>query len=1193
MKYPIWKPILIVLVLAGCASLIAIKGLKPGIDLAGGTTLVYDVLVPENRNATEVINQTIAIQRDRVDSAGVKNLVWRAEAGNRLSVTMAQAAPVVKEKQEAFDAAEKALEATSLDAARVDRAVSIDDPAEREKQFAEIAKGSTQLQDKLKQLALLAQQRDAQQAPYEQAEQAWKDARAALGEEPSEDELAKVEALRNELIEATDNYSQARETFSELRSEVLANSISKTEIDRVLALSNTAKPGEAASPRAEAITALKAEFPGQALAIDHLVQAYGEYEAVKGPLDDPNDLIRMLRGAGVLEFRIAATVGQGRARPASTIAYEQRLDESGPRAGLSEDWRWFKVQDIEQFIDNAARRQELIDNEDLAPAVFAGMGLVGRAYGGEYYILLANTPGMAMTGAQDWSLTSVYRTQDSTGLPAVGFNVDGRGAGLLGELTGANVNFPMAIVLDGEVRSAPNLNDRLTTGGVISGRFSPAELNYLLKTLGAGSLEGQLSYDPISIKTTGPTLGKKNLEQGLRACVTALVVVAAFMAVYYLFAGLVADFALVANMVIILGVMSMIEATFTLPGIAGLVLTIGMAVDANVLIFERIREEMENKADLTTAIRQGFGKALSTILDANITTLITCVVLGYTATAEVKGFAVVLGVGILATLFTALFSTRVIIDLYMRVFKAKNLAMLPTLVPAVGKLLSPNVNWIALRRMFLPVSITLIVAGVSMVVYRGSDLLDIEFRSGTEVTFELAAGKLLTPAQVQERLDDFVGSDEAQKISSEAAERSGAEAVDWSLLEDARILTVGDIDEQGRASGFSVASLIEDSSAMSEAIRGSFRDVLDTTEAIDFAGLEQSIGQAKGVVEPITTESLYGSLERQFSETDPQVGAFVGGVAMVVEDMQPATSVEDLTERVSRMRRQPGYELLSGRTFQVFGLQRAPGNAVDEQGNALYAAAVVVSKDAETNYAEDASSFATNLEGLAATEWQLVKDALQRDTSLASVSSFSSQVSGTMKQQAIVAMALSLLAVVAYIWLRFGSLRYGLAAIVALVHDVCITLGILAICGWLVEIPGAHQALLLDDFKINLTLIAALLTIVGYSLNDTIVVFDRIRENRGRLSRATPAIINDSINQTVSRTMLTSGTTLIAVVVLYCLGGPGVHGFAFAMLIGILVGTYSSVAIAAPILLIGDKSEVKVVGDEKKPGASTPAPTSA
>jgi SecD/SecF fusion protein len=324
----------------------------------------------------------------------------------------------------------------------------------------------------------------------------------------------------------------------------------------------------------------------------------------------------------------------------------------------------------------------------------------------------------------------------------------------------------------------------------------------------------------------------------------------------------------------------------------------------------------------------------------------------------------------------------------------------------------------------------------------------------------------------------------------------------------------------------------------------------------------------------VTSGSLYESVDRQFTEADPNVQDMVGGVAVILEDLAPALSIEAVQERITRMRRQPAYEQLGLKGVEVFGLQRAGSN---REGEPTYRKLAVVLSDYETNYAEDRTDFNNPL-GLAASGWDIVRDALQSDSSLASVSNFSSQVSGTMKQQAIVAMVLSLLAVVAYIWLRFGSLRYGLAAIAALVHDVSITLGVLAICGFLVDIPGLHQALLLDDFKINLALVAALLTIVGYSLNDTIVVFDRIRENRGRLPRATPAIINTSINQTVSRTVLTSGTTLIAVLTLYVLGGPGVHGFAFAMLIGILVGTYSSIAIAAPILLIGDRGR-KTDGD--------------
>lgn len=1194
MKYPLWKPVLILVVLLGCAALLLLKDgdpktidLKAGIDLAGGTTLVYDVLVPEGKDAESVIDDTIAIQKDRVDASGVKNLVWRPEAGNRLSVTMAQAGPIVQEKRDAFDEQRKALLANTLDVAGIDSAVLLEDAAARRAEFEKLAKNDPALVEKLTRLAELSAERDALQEPYESANDAWRAAQAEFGDSPTDEQQARLDTLFAELNQTAAAFSEARDAVLAARRDILAGSVSEVEVDRILALSNEKRTGASASPREQALTAFKEQHKAQAEQIDAVAAAWAEYERVKGPLDDPEDLIRMLRGAGVLEFRIAATpaVAGQQARPVDISSYAQRLDEKGPRAGLTEDWRWFKVQSVEKFFDSREGLNELLENpESAAPSMFASRGLVGRAYGGDFYVLLANTPGMAMTGADDWTLTSTTRQQDELGRPSVGFALDGQGAALMGQLTGGNVGRQMAIVLDGELMSAPTLQAQLTSGGTITGEFNSAEYQYLLNTLGAGSLEGQLSYDPISQKTTGPALGQDNLQKGLTACITALIVVAIFMAFYYLFAGLVADFALVANMIIILGIMSMIEATFTLPGIAGLVLTIGMAVDANVLIFERIREETEAKADLPTAVRLGFGKALSTILDANITTLITCVVLGYTATAEVKGFAVVLGVGILATLFTALFSTRVIVDLYLILTKAKTLPMLPTLVPAIRKLLSPETNWIGKRKLFLPISVVLIIAGLCTVYYRGEDLLDIEFRSGTEVTFTLSDETTLPIDEVRSRLENFGQTPAAAEIDARVEtqiERANAENADvegdqqpvptkpdWDLLGEAQIVTVGDPTPNGEAAGFSVATLIENSSAVSDAIKAIFRDELDVTESIDFTGQDLTVGQARGIVEPIVAGSLYESLGRQFSERSPDVRDFVGGVSIVLENLAPAVSIQDVEERISRMRRQPAYEMLGSRPFAVFGLERA---GTDKKGDPSYATIAVVVKDRETNYAEDRSQFSADL-GLAQTEWALVRDALQRDTSLASVSNFSSQVSGTMKQQAIVAMVLSLLAVVAYIWLRFGSLRYGLAAIAALVHDISITLGILAICGWLVEIPGFHQALLLDNFKINLALVAALLTIVGYSLNDTIVVFDRIRENRGRLSRATPAIINDSINQTISRTVLTSGTTLIAVLTLYILGGPGVHGFAFAMLVGVLVGTYSSIAIAAPMLLIGDKS---------------------
>ena len=1182
MKYPIWKPLLIVAVLVGCGLILATKGLKPGIDLAGGTTLVYDVLVPQGRDAEEVIGDTIAVQRNRVDPTGTKNLIWRPEAGNRLSVTMAQAKPIVGELRTKAEDARQALLTAAVDPTALDSAVALEDDAARQQAFERLAGDDEALRGDLRELRELALDRDRLNQEYRAVEAQFREEQPAPGAEPDAEKQQNLANLQAELNRVTTAFLDARDAYEAKRQAILSDTISPAEVDRILALSDSVRPPQVTvSARAKAFTELREKHPNQVAEIDALQQATQQYELVKGPLDDPQDLIALLRGAGVLEFRIAATPagsqgknGELSPRPLDLQSYLTRLAEKGPRAGADEEFRWFPVQSIDEFFDEEAERTDLLQNPDKAPGYFARFNLVGRGYGGEFYVLLGNTPELTMSSQDDWNLTTVSRISDELGKPAVQFGLDGRGAGLMGSLTGPNQQRQMAIVLDGELMSAPTLQGRLSSGGTITGDFNNEELSYLIRTLRAGSLEGQLSPEPISIKTTGPALGKDNLRRGLEACVLSLVVVAAFMACYYLFAGLVADFALLANMVIILGVMSTIEATFTLPGIAGLVLTIGMAVDANVLIFERIREELEAKADLKTAVRLGYDKALSTILDANITTLITCVVLGYTATAEVKGFAVVLGIGILATLFTALFSTRVIFDAYLRFYKAKSLPMLPTMIPAVRNFLSPNVDWIGKRRLFLPISAVLMVAGVSMIIIRGGDLLDIEFRSGTEVTFELKDGQRLPLADVRERLETYAATAEPR------------EGVDWSRLADATPVTVGEVTDQG-ANAFSVATLIEDSDAVSEAVKEAFRSELNTTESVEFAGAGEDVGGAKGIVEPITAGSLSQSLGRQFNEGDPDVSEYVGGVAILLQDLEPALSVNDVQDRITRMRRQPAYEKLGYRPNSVFGLNRAGTNA---QGEPTYSTLAVAVRDEGTNYAEDRTAFEQPA-GLAATEWDLVKDALQRDTSLASVSNFSSQVSGTMQQKAVSAMVLSLLAVVLYIWLRFGSIRYGLAAIAALVHDISIALGLLAICGWLYSIPGVHQALLLDDFKINLTLVAAILTIVGYSLNDTIIVFDRIRENRGRLSRATPAIINDSINQTVSRTVITSGTTLLAILILYIFGGPGVHGFAFAMLIGVLVGTYSSIAVAAPILLIGDKSAAVVKPEADAPPRSTPATT--
>ncbi len=376
MNTPLWKPLLIILVIAGCGTLALTKGLKPGIDLAGGTTLVYDVLVPEGRDSEEVINDTIAIQRERVDSSGVKNLIWRAEAGDRLSVTMAQAGPEVQEARDAFDNARKALLANTLDANAVDAAVAMEDPAARQAEFERLAKGDPAVVQQLNQLAELVAQRDRARQPYTAANEAWQDAQSQVGEDPSTEEQAELDRRFNELNETAAAFSAARDAVDAQRQQVLARSVNAAEIDRILALSTEVRRNQDQSPRAEAVQRFKDNAPSLADAFQAMIDAWEAYEQVKGPLDDPEDLKRMLRGAGVLEFRIAASPD---GQPVDVNTYVQRLTEKGPRAGLTEDYRWFKIQSLEQMVDERSVREQLQDDETTIGPYFASRrGLVGR-----------------------------------------------------------------------------------------------------------------------------------------------------------------------------------------------------------------------------------------------------------------------------------------------------------------------------------------------------------------------------------------------------------------------------------------------------------------------------------------------------------------------------------------------------------------------------------------------------------------------------------------------------------------------------------------------------------------------------------------------------------------------------------------------------------------------------------------------
>jgi SecD/SecF fusion protein len=291
------------------------------------------------------------------------------------------------------------------------------------------------------------------------------------------------------------------------------------------------------------------------------------------------------------------------------------------------------------------------------------------------------------------------------------------------------------------------------------------------------------------------------------------------------------------------------------------------------------------------------------------------------------------------------------------------------------------------------------------------------------------------------------------------------------------------------------------------------------------------------------------------------IGEFRGGVAVVIDEIDPPIGVEEVSQRLNRMRNQPDFSQSAGRQVDVIGLKAADPTKPEDGFTSV---AILVFDPNLDSFTVEVDTWDREL---AKEEFQLVQAALLREASLEQVSSFSPKVAENLAASAIVAVVLSLIGMLVYIWFRFGSLRYSLCAIAALVFNICICLGAIALSVMIGEKTfGSFR--LLDEFRIDLNVVAGLLTIVGYSLNDTIVIMDRIRENRGKLSYATKDVVNNSINQTFSRTILTSGTTITSAVILYSLGGTGIRPFAFTFLVGLIAATYSSVVIAAPLTWI-------------------------
>ena len=704
-----------------------------------------------------------------------------------------------------------------------------------------------------------------------------------------------------------------------------------------------------------------------------------------------------------------------------------------------------------------------------------------------------------VTGAY---LAAASQTTDEHVQPAVRFVFKPIGGRKFGALTREHTPeengafmYRLAILLDDLVMSAPVIKSEIREEGVIEG-IPPKDIEHTIVVLRSGSLPASLDPTPLLEEKVGPTLGRDTITKGVWAIAVSMIVVPIFMVAYYHFAGIVAVVALVLNMLLLVGSMALIKATITLPGLAGLALTIGMAVDANVLIFERMREEKERGASIAQQIRNGFSRAWITILDGHLTIFLSGLVLYAIGTEEVKGFALTLFIGMIWNLFTAVYVSRVIFDFWHG--KGWLTPKWMTMLKMLGK---TDIDFIGPRYYFITGSIVVILAGLGLFVAKGRAMYNIDFTGGTLVTIQL--------------------NDRAPEIAklSESDRSAYVRQVAARALPDATVETLN-VGSEARGVRFNIRTTEQNAAVVKQKVQEAFRTTLARLEMT--AGKPEPIAAAPA---PKKGEEAKAAAPR------PAAERFAGGWRYELTFNRPVEP--------SRVRTALG-EVMKGKV------------ASPETRVAIAAATAVPAQAAEK--ATDRLALRTDLDPkeiqplLGALKARLADDP---NFLYERLENFGGAVAGETRTLALIAIVASWLIIIAFLWFRFKSVTYGLAAVIALVHDVLITMGAVAI----------------SPYKIDLPMIAAFLTLIGFSVNDTIVIFDRIREIKGKTPNLTTKIVNDAINQTLSRTILTSLTAWLVVVILYLFGGEGLRGFSYCLVIGFLSGTYSTVYIATPILI--------------------------
>ncbi|MBA3938075.1 MAG: protein translocase subunit SecD [Planctomycetes bacterium] len=721
-----------------------------------------------------------------------------------------------------------------------------------------------------------------------------------------------------------------------------------------------------------------------------------------------------------------------------------------------------------------------------------------------------------------------------------------------------------AIIYDGAVVSAPHVEEPTRDNCVITGKFTPDELERLQTALKAGSLA--VTPEVLSERVVGATLGIETVTRAMLSMGASFVLIAAFMALYYRRLGFVANLCLLVTGFLILATLSIFSATVTLPGLAGLVLTIGMAVDTNILVFERIREELRENKGLPFAIERGYGRAFWTIFDAHLTTFITALILYWVGSGPVKGFGLSLMIGIVVNLFSGIFVGRMLTDWLC---KGRETVTMASWVPAL------RLPYVRLRHIGYAFSIITGLFGAAWFAFGHSVTgggfernFDIDFTGGNMV--QVIFKEPTTLGDIEKRF---------------AARRSASKQEDVALLDDLRIqsyvATVGADSGHSRQWVFrgrdETGSHLETERDAKEHERIQLKNQID-----DFRNqllpnepearrvnklLEAKAAEVKEVQERIAarTEAFKAEIAAAFpgllaAEGEEVLSAAwkdatltlglatleTPSVNQTAELAEALTHRTELTAAIASPLPSPATGIQVTATFRQAPGALAKAELSDKVLTRLEELFAKAGATPELARGQANAAFAL-LKGIAA---QAAKERLTVAKPYPSSEHFSGQVAGQMKVRALVAVALSLIAILAYVAARF-EFRFGIGAVVALFHDVVLTVGLLSLFG----------------LRIDLNVIAALLTIIGFSINDTIVTFDRIRENLPKLGKTLAEVIDISIAQTMSRTVLTSGTVIATVAILYVFGGDALRPFTATLLIGFTLGTYSSVFVAAPLLL--------------------------